>query len=78
MTWNYRIIADDSGGDIIFCICEVYYDDEGNPDSYTSPNKVISERTSDVETTLRWMLKATKKDVLWGGDKFPQVFKKRK
>lgn len=56
MTWNYRIIAVDSGGEIEYGIYEVYYDEEGNPESYTE-NAVpcVGNSIDEMRRTLDYM-----------------------
>ena len=75
--WNYRILAQEYPQvGITFFVAEVYY--ENNiPTGYDEINNDVHERVPDVETAFRMKLIACRKDVLWSGDKFPQVYKKK-
>jgi hypothetical protein len=52
MTWNYRVIkiGEEVG------IHEVYYDEEGNPSSYTANPVAVSSYTEDGADSLKWIL----------------------
>ena len=56
MSWNYRVIrrfSNHKGGNDIFCIHEVYYDDKGNPKSVTeSAVGVSGDTVEELQETL--------------------------
>lgn len=75
--WNYRILAQEyPEAGVMFFVAEVYYKNNV-PTGYVEIYDDIEERLPDIETMLRHKLTACRKDVLWGGDKFPQVYKKK-
>lgn len=75
MTWNYRILAHKYKDEVYLEMHEVYYDEEGIPNSYTlnsvGPHSSDIEGVDGIKLRLRRMLEATKKPVLWADDKFP-------
>lgn len=76
MSWNYRVMACDYNDEVYFQIHEVYYDENGNPDSYIeNPVTVGGDNLSDIHWTLNRMKEATKKPILWTGEKFPNEVK---
>ena len=79
MRWNYRVLADDSCGDVVFEIYEVYYDKNGNPNGYSEkPSVVISDNKKGLRWQMNAMKKALDKPVLFSGDKFPKEYKNTK
>lgn len=87
-SWNYRIIVTEHvlpiaswtvNKELIFEICEVHYSDNKGkiPKGYT-PASLAFDNTHDIKWRLKQMKKARKQPVLWGGDKFPQKYKKHK
>ncbi len=77
MSWNYRVMAKEYEGEIYFDIHEVYYDKKGKPDGCTAnPVSVGGYNKKGIKWTLKMMKKATKKPILWYGDKFPKKYKK--
>ncbi len=59
MTWNYRLVKRTWGGEVLYGIHEVYYDDQGEPESITGdPVGVSEESKGDIMTTLRYMEQA--------------------
>lgn len=78
MSWNYRILAhEDDDKDVYFKIHEVYYKKK-IPNSYTSEGIFVGgESLKAVKWVLKQMKRATKKPILWAGEKFPQKFKKK-
>lgn len=75
MSWNYRVLAFVEDDETILQICEVYYDKNNQPNGYTDGNKVIS---TEGKSGLNWLLskyhEALEKPILYGGDKFPQIY----
>lgn len=61
---------------IMFGIYEVYYNEDGIPDSYTS-NPI--DTNFDSFKGLRWSINkiklGMKKPILWYGDRFPDEYK---
>ena len=53
MGWNHRILAHKDGYDYYFQIHEVYYDENGIPNSYTSND--VSVRSESLEG-INWIL----------------------
>lgn len=77
MGWNHRILAHDDGdGQFYFQMHEVYYDENGKPDSYTKNAVTIAgENLKAITWSLNKMKEARKKPVLLAGDKFPEEYK---
>jgi len=72
MGWNHRILAHEFKGEIFLQIHEVYYNENGIPDSYTERAiSVGSETIKGITWTLNKMLECRNKPILWAGDKFP-------
>ena len=72
--WNYRILAFKENTEIVFQICEVYY--ENNiPIRYGE--KTIPSTTQGIKA-LRWIIdqyeEAFNKPILWGGENFPKKY----
>ena len=77
MSWNHRVLAFEHKGSAYFQIHEVYYDENGVPNSYTEKAVSVSaEEFKDLEWTLNKMKECLKKDVLWGDERFPQIYEK--
>lgn len=76
MSWNHRILAHDTDGEIYLQIHEVYYDKEGVPDGYTMNAIAVSgEDLDSIKWTLDKMKECLEKPILWAGDKFPEEYK---
>ena len=75
MTWNYRVLAHEHDIEIILEICEVYYNREGNPESYAENCTVMGVEMREIESVLDMMSSAIEKPILWAGDRFPQEYK---
>ncbi len=76
MGWNHRIMAHEHNGEIYLQIHEVYYNENGIPDSYTvSPVPVGAENLKGITWTLNKMLECRNKPILWAGPKFPKECK---
>ena len=59
MSWNYRLVKRTHNDEVSYGIHEVYYDDQGNPESITkNPVAVAEESKGDIMTTLRHMERA--------------------
>ena len=76
MSWNYRLMAQpDGSGGMWFEIHEVYYDEKGEPESYTTiPADVSGGDIDDIMFGLSGMKDAINRPILWLGDKFPEEF----
>lgn len=79
-TWNYRVMVwfNPPVKDITFeptlSINEVYYTD-GKPTSYIANKaKVTGDNLEDIRFVLSIMEDALKKDILYAGDRFPEIF----
>ena len=78
MTWNYRVLAHEIGGELYFKLHEVYYKDN-IPKSYTSDSATFSSETSDgLGLMMNKMQEALQKPILWAGAKFPNIFEEAK
>jgi hypothetical protein len=75
MSWNYRILAFEENDEMVLQICEVYYDNENNPNAYGDKCIVGSTEGKDG---LKWLLskykEALHKPILYGGDRFPKEY----
>ena len=80
MTWNYRVYEEIKRGVSLFCIIEVYYDENGNIDGWIAPpHDPLSEWNDYQELRVTWELieeafkqpvvKLDKKGVLYEGEK---------
>ncbi len=59
MTWNHRLVKHTHDNEVFYAIHEVYYDEQGNPESITQDPVGVSEQSKDdVMTTLRHMERA--------------------
>lgn len=87
-TWNYRVMAiphPKKGWDeVSLTINDVYYNDEGEPDSYGELMEAPTYRhgevaggdtIEEVRGDLDNMTKACDKPILCAGDKWPQEYK---
>lgn len=73
MTWNHRILAHKHNDDVYLEIHEVYYNEDGIPDSYTANAITIgSEELKGIRWTLNKIQECLKKPILWAGENFPQ------
>jgi len=64
MTWDYRAIAKEYSGEVMFGIHEVYYED-GVPTMCTeNAVEVAGDTLADLSQTLKWMRKALRKPIL--------------
>ena len=75
--WNYRVLAfvSDVDDEVVFQICEVHYDVDGNKMGYTDgPTTLSSEGIKGLKWILARQREALNKPILYGGDKFPQEY----
>ena len=75
MSWNHRILAHENEyGEIYFKVHEVYYENNV-PNGYTVNSATVeSETLKGIKWTLNKMKEATKKPILWAGERFPNEF----
>jgi len=68
-TWNFRLldVTDDNGGDPYLELCEVYYNDKGDPIGYSEPC-TGSETIEGMLDLLRMHSLALNKPVLKKSD----------
>jgi hypothetical protein len=72
MSWNHRVLAHENNGDIYFQIHEVYYSNDGVPNSYSSnPIHIGGEEINHLRWTLMNASVCLKKPFIWAGEKFP-------
>ena len=63
--WNYRILAQEYNGELVFGIFEIFYNSDGIPDMCTEdPVGVVGDSLADLSQTLKWMRKALRKPIL--------------
>lgn len=75
---NHRILAHEHNGEVYLQIHEVYYDENGAPNSYTEKAVFIGgEDLKSITWTLNKMLECRSKPILWAGEKFPNECKIR-
>ena len=75
MTWNYRVLAHQKEEGVYFIIHAVFVNKNGNPYEYTAnPTTVSGDNVKQIRRKLKQMKKATKKPVLWAGNKFPEEY----
>ena len=71
MGWNHRILAHKDGDDWFFKIHEVYYNEKGEPNSYTANGvSVGAESIEGVNWVLDKMRESANKPIL-SADNFP-------
>jgi hypothetical protein len=77
MSWNYRVLAHKDDDDVMLMIHEVYYDENGKPNSYTvNPVPVRGEDLDALKFSLEKMNEALTKPILWYGSDFPKEYEK--
>jgi len=65
MSWNHRVMKMKDGEDDFYQIHEVFYDKEGNVESYTKNGVTVGgNNIEEVKWVLREMLAALDKPVL--------------
>ena len=70
MSWNYRVLVEEHGKgedrEEFFAVFEVYYDENGKPDSYTTtPVAIAWSDCDDVNEVIDLYMQAFKKPYLW-------------
>jgi hypothetical protein len=71
MSWNHRILAHKDGEGMYFQIHEVYYDKDGNADSYTAKGVSVGDESLEgINWVLDKMKECTNKPILLADD-FP-------
>lgn len=84
--WNYRVLTqlikvdekfESSGYWREFFVAEVFYNEDGIPESYSAKNNILSahENVKDIIWAVKNIKKAYKKPVI-DADNFPKVYKK--
>ena len=74
MSWNHRVLAHKEGDEIYFQIHEVYYDEGGLPNGYTSNGvSVGGDNLDDINWVLDKMIECTSKPILLAYD-FPNEY----
>ena len=77
MSWNHRVLAHKQGEDVWFEIHEVYYNEKGTPNGYTSETTPLSVGCDTLEG-LKWVLEkmteCLQKPVLWANPNFPKEY----
>ena len=69
MTWNYRLVKTvHASGDAEYHVCEMYYDEKGNIESWSDPIPPYGETPEELEDDLRRMLGALSRPVLLASD----------
>lgn len=53
MTWNYRIIKENN----CYSVCEVFYDENGTPHSWSEPITIVGKDKEDVLEQLEMIIK---------------------
>lgn len=72
--WNYRVVAIPEGDDIWFEIVRVYYDEEDVAVALSRVPCIGGESMTELAKEFEKMSEAGEKDVLWSGDRFPEVY----
>lgn len=60
-SWNYRIVKRDSGK---YELCGVYYKEDGAPYYFISAINIRSKNIGELQTTMKQMNMAFKRDIL--------------
>lgn len=73
--WNYRVLAFKEEDETFFQVRDVYYDDEGKPNGYSSVSSNISSDTVEgLKQNLKRIEECFEKPTL-SGDNFPEEWK---
>jgi len=76
MSWNHRLLMFEEEVNNYFQMHEVYYEND-IPNGHTqNPTGVHGDSVDDIKWQLEMMTKALDKPILWGGDRFPEEYKK--
>ena len=74
MGWNYRILAHKDVDEMYFQIHEVYYDENGKPNSYTANSVSVGAESLDgIKSVLNKMKECANKPILLADD-FPNEY----
>lgn len=77
MSWNHRLLAKEYKGDVYYQIHEVYYDNKGNPNSYTAnPITIGSDYIEGIKWQLEEITKCLEKPIL-SLNNFPKEYKQK-
>lgn len=70
--WNYRVLAQDYAGEMVYSINEVFYDEHGNPIDYVKvPVIMIGADKEELIQDIQVMLEAFSEEVLFIDEDFP-------
>lgn len=73
--WDFRVMAADRNDDACFEVHKMYYDDHGNENMYsTVPTSCRSHKPKDVASFLNILKSASKRPILWRGERFPEIY----
>lgn len=76
MSWNYRIIAEETvtngEKEIYFIVGEVYYR-KGEPKMYGTASNIAGS-LEDLKFSIDKIQSCFEKPTLWGGDRFPEEY----
>ena len=76
MSWNYRVMKIEEGGETTYGVYEVYYDDEGSPRLYTkNPCPVFGNTIEELTEELGRFRRALDKPILTPRDVIGDVTK---
>jgi hypothetical protein len=68
MTWNHRVLRHvDPWGDVYYTFAEVFYDDDGKPDSYSTVC-MVGDNIEEMQQIADRLLMATAQPVLEAKD----------
>ena len=75
MTWNHRVMAHKEGDGIFYQIHEVYYDENGVPESFTETGVAFGgESIDDLEWQIQRIKECLKRPII-AADNFPEIYK---
>jgi len=75
MKSNYRVLAHQYGEQVCFEIYEVFYEEKKVHEAHKINSLDVSgDNVKEIRRKLKQMKKATKKPVLWAGNKFPEEY----
>ena len=80
--WNHRVIVEEEERNHkVFHIAEVHHDEDGTPTSYGKKAVAISDHhfaaaaLGELRWNLQLQIQSLKEPILWGGDRFPEIYK---
>lgn len=63
--WNYRVIRSVGEDETLYSVHEVYYDDEGKPESWTcEPVDLSAESVRALMKDVAWIIRGLTEEVL--------------